>query len=101
MSDYILDLRKIMGHRPLIQVGASVLVEDEKSTIECSDGQSVILKKYTMHDRELAADCAELFIRTGGHYPGMEWLKFWQGSKLFKGYLTFFRNYGKLPKVIN
>jgi len=48
---------------------------DEESPIECSDGQSVILKKYTMHDRELAADCAEWFIRTGGHYPGMEWLK--------------------------
>lgn len=48
---------------------------EEESPIECSDGQSVILKKYTMHDRGLAADCAEWFIRTGGHYPGMEWLK--------------------------
>lgn len=28
MSDYIMDLRKIVGHRPLLQVGASVIVED-------------------------------------------------------------------------
>lgn len=29
MSDYIMDLRKIVGHRPLMQTGASVLVIDE------------------------------------------------------------------------
>ena len=28
MSNYIMDLRKIVGHRPLMQVGASVIVED-------------------------------------------------------------------------
>ncbi len=28
MSEYILDLRKIVGHRPLLQVGASVIVEN-------------------------------------------------------------------------
>ena len=33
MSDYIMDLRKIVGHRPLLQVGASVIVEDEKGWI--------------------------------------------------------------------
>lgn len=33
MSDYITDLRKIVGHRPLLQVGASVIVEDEKGRI--------------------------------------------------------------------
>lgn len=48
---------------------------EEASPIKCSDGQSVILKKYTMHDRKLAAECVEWFIRTGRHYPGMEWLK--------------------------
>ena len=25
MSDYIMELRKIVGHRPLLQVGASVI----------------------------------------------------------------------------
>ena len=28
MSNYIIDLRQIVGHRPLLQVGASVIVED-------------------------------------------------------------------------
>lgn len=33
MSNYILDLRKIVGHRTLLQVGASVIVEDDKNRI--------------------------------------------------------------------
>ena len=33
MSDYIMELRKIVGHRPLLQVGASVIVEDESGRI--------------------------------------------------------------------
>lgn len=33
MSGYIMDLRKIVGHRPLLQVGASVIVEDAQGRI--------------------------------------------------------------------
>lgn len=33
MSSYIMDLRSIVGHRPLLQVGASVIVEDEQGRI--------------------------------------------------------------------
>ena len=33
MSNYIMDLRKIVGHRPLLQVGASVIVEDPQGRI--------------------------------------------------------------------
>lgn len=33
MSNYIMDLRKIVGHRPLLQVGASVIVEDAQGRI--------------------------------------------------------------------
>lgn len=33
MSDYIMDLRKEVGHRPLLQVGAGVIVEDESGRI--------------------------------------------------------------------
>lgn len=33
MSGYIMDLRKIVGHRPLLQVGASVIVEDKQGRI--------------------------------------------------------------------
>ena len=33
MSDYIMGLRTIVGHRPLLQVGASVIVEDSQGRI--------------------------------------------------------------------
>ena len=33
MSGYIMDLRKIVGHRPLLQVGASVIVEDDQGRV--------------------------------------------------------------------
>lgn len=33
MSEYIMDLRKLVGHRPLLQVGASVIVENEKGHV--------------------------------------------------------------------
>jgi len=33
MSNYIMDLRKIVGHRSLLQVGASVIVEDQQGRI--------------------------------------------------------------------
>lgn len=33
MSGYILNLRSIVGHRPLLQVGASVIVEDRQGRI--------------------------------------------------------------------
>ncbi len=33
MSNYIMDLREIVGHRPLLQVGASVIVEDPQGRI--------------------------------------------------------------------
>ena len=33
MSNYIMDLRTIVGHRPLLQVGASVIVVDSENRI--------------------------------------------------------------------
>ncbi len=33
MSGYIMDLRRIVGHRPLLQVGAGVIVEDGQGRI--------------------------------------------------------------------
>lgn len=33
MSNYIMDLRKVVGHRPLLQVGASVIIEDKSGRI--------------------------------------------------------------------
>lgn len=51
------------------------LDSEEESPINCSDGQSIILMRYTMQDPELAAKCVEYFARTGKLYPGMDWLK--------------------------
>ncbi len=50
---------------------------EEESPIRCSDGQSIILMRYTMQNPELAAKCVEYFARTGKLYPGMEWHKGW------------------------
>ena len=33
MSGYIMELRKIVGHRPLLQVGAGVIVENHKGEV--------------------------------------------------------------------
>lgn len=33
MSEYIMELRKIVGHRPLLQVGAGMIVEDNMGRI--------------------------------------------------------------------
>jgi len=51
------------------------LDSDEESPMVPGDGQSVIPKKYTMHDPALAAKCVEYYARTGKLYPGMEWLR--------------------------
>ena len=51
------------------------LYSDEWSPIDASDGQSVILMRYTMEDAGLAAKCVEYFVRTGQLYPGMAWLR--------------------------
>lgn len=33
MSGYIMELRKIVGHRPLLQVGAGIIVENQKGEV--------------------------------------------------------------------
>lgn len=38
-------------------------------------GQDIILKSDTIQDPELAARCAEWYIRTGTPYPDMGWMK--------------------------
>lgn len=48
---------------------------NEQAPILCSDGQSVVEKKYTINNLDLAVKCIEYFIRTGQLYPGMEWIK--------------------------
>ncbi len=55
-------------------VNGDYLNSDEETPVICSDGQSVIMKRNTIHDLEMAAECVEWFTRTGEAYPGMEWL---------------------------
>lgn len=56
---------------------SAYLDSEEESPMRCSDGQSIILKRYTMHDSKMAARCVEYFVRTGNLYSGMSWLKGW------------------------
>ena len=53
MSNYILDLRKIVGHRPLLQIGASVIVED-------SDGRILLQQRTDTHEWGYAGGSVEL-----------------------------------------
>lgn len=54
------------------------LDSDEETDIECSDGQSIILRKYTTIDKEAVMTAIEYFIRTGKLWNGIPWLKGWQ-----------------------
>lgn len=70
MSDYIMDLRKIVGHRPLLQVGASVIVEDERGQILLqlrSDNRCWAYAGGSVELDEAVEDTArrELFEETG------------------------------------
>lgn len=53
MSDYIMDLRKIVGHRTLLQVGASVIVED-------SEGRILLQKRADTHEWGYAGGSVEI-----------------------------------------
>ena len=53
MSDYIMDLRRLVGHRPLLQVGASVIVED-------GEGRVLLQKRTDNHLWGYAGGSAEL-----------------------------------------
>lgn len=53
MSEYIMELRKIVGHRPLLQVGASVIVENE-------NGEVLLQKRADNHCWGYAGGSVEL-----------------------------------------
>lgn len=54
------------------------LESDEETDIECSDGQSMIQRKYTTTDKEAVMTAIEYFIRTGKLWNGISWMKGWQ-----------------------
>ena len=53
MSGYIMDLRKLVGHTPILQVGASVIVED-------SEGRILLQKRRDNHCWGYAGGSVEL-----------------------------------------
>ena len=41
MSNYIMDLRKVVGHAPLLQAGASIIVENENGRCFSKSAQTI------------------------------------------------------------
>ena len=93
MSGYIMDLRKIVGHRPLLQVGASVILEDKQGR--------VLLQKRTDHhcwgypggstdldERVEDAAARELFEETGLTANHLELFGVFSGKELHYVYLN-------------
>lgn len=87
MSGYIIELRKIVGHRTLLQVGASVIVEDEQGR--------VLLQKRTdnhcwgypggsteLDERVEDAAARELFEETGLVAERLELFGVFSGKEL-------------------
>ena len=54
------------------------LDSDEETDIECSDGKSVICRRYTTSDKGAVMTAIEYFIRTGRLWDGIPWMKSWQ-----------------------
>lgn len=54
------------------------LESDEETDIQCSDGQSIIQRKYTTTDKDAVMTAIEYYIRTGKLWNGIPWLKSWQ-----------------------
>ncbi len=53
------------------------LDSDEETDIECSDGQSIISRKYTTTDKKSVMTAIEYFIHTGKLWNGIQWMKCW------------------------
>lgn len=87
MSGYIMDLRKIVGHRPLLQVGASVILED-------AQGRVLLQKRTDNHcwgypggsteldERVEDAAARELFEETGLIANSLELFGVFSGKEL-------------------
>lgn len=47
MSNYIMDLRKVVGHAPLLQAAASIIIENENGQVRFSEGAQTITSGAT------------------------------------------------------
>ena len=45
MSNYIMDLRKVVGHAPLLQAGASIIVENENGQ-STADADFILINAF-------------------------------------------------------
>lgn len=86
MSGYIMDLRKIVGHRPLMQVGASVIVEDAQGRIllqKRADNHCWGYAGGSIELDEVVEDAArrELLEETGLMARGMELFGIFSGPE--------------------
>lgn len=84
---YILDLRKLVGHRPLIQVGAGVIVEDDQGRVLLqlrADNHCWGYCGGSLEIDERAEDAAkrELFEETGLAAEELELFGVWSGPEL-------------------
>ena len=91
VSDYIMDLRKIVGHRPVLQVGASVIVEDAQERILLQlrkDNHCWGYPGGSVELDEVVEEAAkrELFEETGLHAEHMELFGIYSGRKLHYTY---------------
>lgn len=87
MSGYILDLRKIVGHRTLIQVGAGILVEDHEGRVLLqlrADNHCWSYCGGSCEIDERVEDTArrELFEETGLIAEKLELFGVWSGPEL-------------------
>ncbi len=84
---YILDLRKFVGHRPLIQVGAGIIVEDPRGRVLLqlrADNHCWSYCGGSIEVDERVEDAAkrELFEETGLTAEGLELFGVWSGPEL-------------------
>ena len=87
MSGYILDLRKVVGHRPLIQVGAGIIVEDPQGRVLLqlrADNHCWSYCGGSCEIDERVEDTArrELFEETGLIAEELELFGVWSGPEL-------------------
>ena len=77
MSNYIMDLRQFVGHRPLLQCAGSVIIENERGEILLGKRTDNHLWGYaggSVELEETVEECAkrELFEEMGLHVRSME-----------------------------
>ena len=90
---YILDLRKFVGHRPLIQVGAGIIVEDPEGRVLLqlrSDNHCWGYCGGSIEPDERVEEAAkrELFEETGLIAEDLELFGVWSGPELHFIYPT-------------